>query len=202
MKTFAAPGHASPFRHLTGTVLLVDDDVDLVESMARGLRHANYRVLVAHGGPEALETLAAEAVDVLVTDLEMPGMDGLELLDRSRDLRPDAVRIVLTGHASAQSAMEAINHDEVHRYLAKPLSRDQLDATLAVAFERLQAERDLKRLASQRPRPTVEISQAERDALREAAAPSRCLDVGPTVEAEAEVEDGRPDWLSRLARRR
>ncbi len=200
MHTRGSSGPVSPFRRLTGTVLLVDDDADLLEAMARGLRHASYRVLTAPGGAEALALLASEPVDIIVSDLDMPGMGGLELLDRSRDLRPHAVRIVLTGHATAQSAMEAINQDEVYRYLAKPQTRDQLDATLAVAFEHLLVERELEALArqhQQRHRRPVEISPAEREALREVTSPFRCVDVGPSTE----VEDGRPDWLSRLARR-
>lgn len=116
-----------------GLVLLVDDDPDLLEGMERGLR-GGFKVLTALGPDAGLQVLRHEAIDVVVSDLRMPGMGGLEFLQRARALRPEAVRIVLTGHPSADSAIAAINDDEVFRYLTKPVSPDHLLAALHLAM--------------------------------------------------------------------
>jgi DNA-binding NtrC family response regulator len=186
----AASHGSAPFRHLAGTVLLVDDDRDLLEGLGRGLRHSDYRVLLADGGAAALEVMAHEPVDVIVSDLEMPAMGGIELLDRARECCPGCVRIVLTGHATAQSAIDAINQDEVFRYLTKPVSRDTLSAALHMAFQKLEAERALEAAAerAQPPRPVRAwcepvLSEEEREAIRHATRPASCVDAEP-VERE------------------
>lgn len=161
--------HGSPFRHLSGTVLVVDDDQDLLDGLSRAMRRSDFRILMASGPEEALAVLGRERVDVIVTDLQMPNMDGLELLDRARDMHPDAVRIVVTGHPTAESAISAINEEEVFRYLTKPVSRDVLTATLHMAFEKLAEER-----AAAAPQPArapvhvrLALSPEEREALRQ-----------------------------------
>ncbi len=133
----AHTGSPSPFRHLAGTVLVVDDDEGVLEAMRRTLRHSAFRLITCSCGAAAFEVACREAVDVVVCDLLMPAMDGLEVLDRIHERRPEAIRILMTGQPSAESAIDAINHGEVFRYLTKPLSRDLLEATLTMAFGRL-----------------------------------------------------------------
>ena len=116
-----------------GLVLLVDDDPDLLEGMERGLR-GGFKVLTALGPDAGLQVLRHEAIDVVVCDLLMPVMDGLEVLDQVHERRPEAIRILMTGQPSAESAIDAINHGEVFRYLTKPVSPDHLLAALHLAM--------------------------------------------------------------------
>ena len=134
-------------------VLLVDDEPEVLEALRRTLRSEGYRLLTAPNGLEAEKVVAAEAVDVLITDLDMPGMGGLELLSRVRAVRPGMARVVLTGAGTLESAMKAINGGEVHRYLTKPWDKKELCDTLRGLVDRLDA---LRRAAAAGERATAQ----------------------------------------------
>jgi DNA-binding NtrC family response regulator len=140
----------------THTLLLVDDEPEILESLRRALRNEGYRILVANDAERALAHLEREPIDVLVADIDMPGMTGLELVTHARRAWPGTVRMLLTGDASLDSALHAINEGEVHRYLTKPWSNAELRATLRQALARL----DELRRAAAADRATV-----SRDAL-------------------------------------
>jgi YesN/AraC family two-component response regulator len=108
------------------TVLFVDDEPAVSDGLRRLMRPqaARWRVLTAGGGEEALAVLARERVDVLVTDLRMPGMDGVALLERVRAAHPGIARIVLSG--SNSDPKEAAAAHLAQRRLDKPCSRDDL----------------------------------------------------------------------------
>ncbi len=142
------------------TVLVVDDDLDVADALVRSLRQHGYTVLLAHDGVEALEVLRASAVDVLLTDIDMPGMDGVTLAAHVREEKPDVVRILLTGNARLETALSAINRGEVHRYLTKPWVPAVLLSTLDDAFAR---RAELARLTS--ADHTARRLGAARDAL-------------------------------------
>ncbi|HUX44020.1 MAG TPA: response regulator, partial [Terracidiphilus sp.] len=109
-------------------VLAVDDDVSVLEAVVQDLRRqygAEYRVMRAASGQAALDTLAQlktrqEPVALIVSDQRMPGMTGVECLERSRDLYPDARRVLLTAYADTEAAIRAINTARIHYYLNKP----------------------------------------------------------------------------------
>lgn len=180
----------SPFHRLKATVLLVDDEQDVLDGLRHALRHSDFRAITVCGPAEALQVVAREQVDIVITDLRMPEMDGLELLDSIRERRPEALRLILTGHGDARSAITAINEESVFRYLEKPISRDQLLATLHLAVAALEEKRELNRLAAAgrsageraaRSRPN--LSEDERTALRSALAGPRA---GEVVDVDAE----------------
>jgi len=123
------------------SILLVDDDPPVIEALRRTLHREGYRLFTASSGVQALGILETESIDVLVSDLEMPRMNGLELLARVRTQWPEVVRIVLTGGGSLESAITAINQGEVHRYLTKPWSNDQLREMMRGTMARLEALR-------------------------------------------------------------
>ena len=102
------------------TLLCVDDEANILSSLKRLFRPTGYRVLTAPGGAEALAILDREEVDLVISDMRMPGMSGAELLAAVRSRRPDTVRILLTGFADMSSTVEAINQGQLHRYIAKP----------------------------------------------------------------------------------
>jgi thioredoxin reductase (NADPH) len=109
-------------------LLAIDDDVSVLEAVVQDLRRQygnTYRVMRAASGQAALDTLAQlktreEPVALLVSDQRMPGMTGVELLERSRTIYPDARRVLLTAYADTGAAIRAINAARIHYYLSKP----------------------------------------------------------------------------------
>ena len=105
-------------------VLFVDDEMRVLKSIKRGLIGEPYRALFALGGKEALEILAAESVEVIVSDMKMPEMNGLELLQKVAKQYPDIVRLVLSGYSHTSTVMAAVNEGRIYRYITKPWSID------------------------------------------------------------------------------
>lgn len=102
------------------TVLFVDDESRVLTSLQRSLLDEPYEKLFAENGLRALETLEANEVHVLVTDMRMPGMSGLELLRKVKEKYPRIVRLVLSGFSQMTTVMAAINEGEIYQYLTKP----------------------------------------------------------------------------------
>ena len=113
-------------------VLFVDDEPRVLTTM-RMLFRAHYEVYFAEGGPQALELLKKQAVDVIVSDQRMPGMTGIELLRAARELNPNAMRILLTGYSDLNAIIGSINEGEIFRFVNKPWSNDDLSTTVARA---------------------------------------------------------------------
>lgn len=132
---------------MTPRILLVDDEVAILDGLRRQLRE-HFTVLTATGGAAGLELLESETVAVVVSDMRMPGMDGVTFLSQVRARYPDSVRILLTGRADTKSAITAVNEGQIHRFLTRPCRPDLLlaDLTSAVELNRLiTAEKDLLR---------------------------------------------------------
>ncbi len=120
-------------------VICVDDDIHVVQSIVDILRK-DCRVLVAHRGLQALAMLETEPdVELIMSDMRMPGMDGVTLLSHARAMKPDVPRVLLTGQADMDSAIAAVNDGQVFRFLTKPCGRDQLrdSVNAAIAHHRL-----------------------------------------------------------------
>ena len=118
------------------TVMLVDDDANVLHALARVLRNQPYQLYTARSGNEAMAILKARSVDVIVSDEQMPGISGTDLLAWVSDNYPDVMRIVLTGHATAETAIRAINEGGVFRFFTKPCDEVQLALTIREALER------------------------------------------------------------------
>jgi DNA-binding NarL/FixJ family response regulator len=103
------------------TVLLVDDEADLLSNMIQWLEASGYRVLGAHDGVEALALARTQHVDVVVTDLRMPRIDGLSLLAIIKELDPRIEVVVLTGQGTMQDAILALRDGRAFDFLVKPL---------------------------------------------------------------------------------
>lgn len=114
----------------TWTLLAVDDDPYVLAALRRLFRANGWRILTAGRVQEALALLAAEPVDIVLSDLHMPGADGLELLERVGRGWPQTARVVLTGRAEAALLIEAINRGRPHGCIAKPWNDDEMVATL------------------------------------------------------------------------
>jgi DNA-binding NtrC family response regulator len=120
------------------TVLIVDDEVAFVETLVKRLAKRDLRVVAAHSGAEALEKLEASGpskIDVVILDVKMPGMDGLETLARIKEEHPLIEVIMLTGHATVESAIEGMKKGAFD-YLMKPCDLDVLLAKLNEAADK------------------------------------------------------------------
>jgi CheY-like chemotaxis protein len=127
-------------------VLCVDDEVAVLEGLRLNL-HRAFDCVSASGGAEGLALVErGPAFAVILSDMRMPGMDGATFLARARELAPDTVRVLLTGHADVESAMAAVNQGQIFRFLTKPCPPDQVRATLEQAAQQHRlatAEREL-----------------------------------------------------------
>jgi len=130
-------------------LLLVDDDANLLDSLRRVLDRG-YEIFTAEGGADALAALdACGPFTAVVSDLRMPGMDGVELLSRVEQAAPDAIRVLLTGYADLDAALDAVNKGHVFRILTKPCPPEALRAAVEAAVrqhELIQASRELHAL--------------------------------------------------------
>jgi DNA-binding NtrC family response regulator len=104
----------------TRTVLFVDDESKVLASLKRGLLDEPYNKLFATSGKEALELLKQNEVHVIVTDMRMPEMSGLELLKIVRREYPHIVRVVLSGYTQITTLLTAINQGEIFKFITKP----------------------------------------------------------------------------------
>lgn len=116
-------------------VLFVDDEPHVLEGIARSLRN-RFEIHTAVGGAEGLRALEKNTpFAVVVSDMRMPDMDGVQFLTRVRDRAPDTVRMVLSGHADLASAIAAVNEGNIFRFLSKPCTTQQLAAAVGTGIE-------------------------------------------------------------------
>ncbi|RJP20878.1 MAG: HD domain-containing protein [Deltaproteobacteria bacterium] len=125
-------------------VLFVDDEEYVLSALERLFLDSGLRVLRAGSGEEALELVRSGPVAVVVSDNLMPGMRGVELLSRVRDLSPDTARVLLTGYADLPTAIEAINRGEVFRFHVKPWIDGEVVETVEEGVRRYQLVRSLR----------------------------------------------------------
>ncbi len=119
----------------TGRILVVDDEPSMRELLQIVLRREGYSVRLAENGRTALSTLEREPADVLISDIKMPDMSGVDVLREAKRLDPDLVGIMVTAFASTETAVEALRLG-AYDYLTKPFDVDELKAKVRNAFER------------------------------------------------------------------
>ena len=128
------------------TVLLVDDEESILNSLRRLLRGQPYDLLLATSGAQALEILAQQPVNLVMSDARMPGMDGASLLAHVRERFPATARIMLTGYADPAAIIKAINDGQIHRYISKPWNDEELLLILRQSLEHQHSEQERQRL--------------------------------------------------------
>ena len=116
------------------TVLLVDDEVAFTRTLAQRLMMRNLRVIIAFDGEQALSKIKQEEPDVIVLDLNMPGMHGMDVLKETKKIYPDTQVIILTGHGTDKDEEEAIRLGGFG-FLKKPTDIDTLEHKIKEAFE-------------------------------------------------------------------
>ena len=120
-------------------VLFVDDEMDVLSSLRRFLRKEPYRMLFANSGEEALNILSSQPIAILVSDLRMPEMDGLTLLNKVKAQYPDTKRLILSATTDMEEIVDAIDSGDVFRFIQKPLEPEPFKQAIreAVDFYRL-----------------------------------------------------------------
>lgn len=126
---------------MINTILLVDDEPNVLSSLWRCLRNEKqYEIVTALSGEEALEVMRSRNVNVVISDQSMARIQGIEFLMLAKKYCPKTVRILLTGNANLDLAVEAVNQGEVYRFLTKPWDDAELREIVASALEKSNAQ--------------------------------------------------------------
>ncbi len=131
------------------TLLLVDDEVNIMDALERLLRKDGCKILQANSGKDGLALLAQNEVGVIISDLRMPEMTGVEFLSQVKELYPDTVRIVLSGYADMETVKDAMNRGAIYKFLTKPWNDEQLCASMEEAFVRYELAQEKNRLTQE-----------------------------------------------------
>ncbi len=123
-------------------ILFVDDDPDTLSAIGRLLRKESYAVHFAGNGADALAVMAKMPIHVIVTDMRMPGMDGLSLLRQVKKRYPDTVRVALSAYVQIGQLLPCINTGEIFRYITKPAKLEDLKQALSDAIEYFLVRKD------------------------------------------------------------
>ena len=170
-------------------IMVVDDEPANLRTLERIFRQ-DYQVVTAPSGAEALALLEHHDVALLISDQRMPAMTGIELMKRTVSLRPQMVKILLTGYTDVEALIEAINSGLVYRYLTKPWNNDDLRLTVSRALEHYEAMKSRSILAMENERLRARLREISETALEslEQAGRSRREHVPELNSAPAEPE--------------
>tara|TARA_R110002072_G_scaffold119555_3_gene252464 strand:- start:20229 stop:21386 length:1158 start_codon:yes stop_codon:yes gene_type:complete len=126
-------------------VLFVDDETNIIQAYRRTLRN-KFNIQGVSNGEDALELIKKGDYAVIISDMQMPGLNGIEFLSAAKELKPDIVRVMLTGNADLQTAVDAVNKGDIFRFHNKPCHADILEKTIDDALKQFQlitAEKEL-----------------------------------------------------------
>jgi response regulator RpfG family c-di-GMP phosphodiesterase len=141
------------------TLLFVDDEPGILAALRRLFRPHGYQIFIAESGAAGLEVLEKEQIDLVISDMRMPEMDGATFLKEVRGRWPNVMRILLTGYADITSTVSAINQGEIYRYIAKPWDDNEIVTVVGEAIEHQNLKRENQRLSS--------LTQAQNEQLKE-----------------------------------
>lgn len=172
------------------TLLFVDDEPSVLTAIRRVLSRSTFEVLTETDPRKVIERLGREPIDVLVSDVDMPGMNGFELVARAREAFPSVLRVLLTATSTEERVLRAINEGEVCRFFVKPFDPASFSAALAALASRIERDRRariedasterrlaLEAWASERHPKLLEIARTDDGAIVVDVASARdCLD--------------------------
>lgn len=149
------------YRH---RLLLVDDEASITRSLQRLFRKEPYETCTASSGEEGLKELegSEKPFSLIISDQRMPGMTGSEFLEKSRDILPNAMRILLTGYSDMDAIVDAVNKGEIHRYMTKAWNDEDLLRAVQQALEQYELKLENKRLLALTKRQNRKLRQLNR----------------------------------------
>ncbi len=143
-------------------ILIVDDDPNVLSSLKRILKKEPYEIYTEESGVEGLKILKENKIKLVISDEQMPGMTGTEFLATLKNLFPETVRIMLTGHASIEAAMKAVNSGEIYRFFSKPWNDVELKLSIRSGIEKYDLEAENRRLLKTVKNQAVELKVLEK----------------------------------------
>ena len=168
-------------------VLFVDDEPSILTALKRLFRSDGYTIFTANSGAEALALLETEPVDVVISDMRMPEMDGAQLLEQIFSRWPDTKRILLTGHADTNATIAAINRGKIWRYVAKPWNDEELKVTVQQALAHRVLLQENARLTALTARQNEELKQLNAGLEQKVA--ERTTELAAALESAKEAHD-------------
>jgi len=146
-------------------ILVVDDEPANLRLLSRVLG-GEYQTFSAASGEDGLALLKRHEISLIITDQRMPGMTGVKLLEASRQLRPDAIKILLTGYSDVEALIDAINLGHVYKYVPKPWDADELKVTVRRALESYDLKRHNERLIEELKGALMELENLSLGTIR------------------------------------
>lgn len=138
-------------------LLFVDDESSILKALQRLFRPHGYHILTAESGIAGLEIMTSHRVDLVISDMRMPEMDGARFLEQVRSRYPEVIRIILTGYADINSIVAAVNQGEIYRFITKPWEEHSILLIVRDALERRRLEKDNARLVELTRRQNEEL---------------------------------------------
>lgn len=131
---------------MMNSILLVDDEPNVLAALQRALMDEPLVFHTAQSGKEGIASLQTQRFKVVISDERMPGMGGAEFLSIVKERFPESVRMMLTGHASLETTMKAVNSGEIYRFFVKPWNDIELKLAIRSAIEKYDLEEENRRL--------------------------------------------------------
>ncbi len=162
----------------TGSVLFVDDDEQIIQALKRAVKKEPYISYFTCDVHEAFVALLNNDISVIVSDLNMPGINGLELLKQVEKKYPDIIRIVLSGSSNSERIISAINQGSIYRYILKPWNDDELKITIRHAVDLAALQGQKRELLIRLERSNAELEQKVVERTRQLLAEANNAEIG------------------------
>jgi response regulator RpfG family c-di-GMP phosphodiesterase len=164
VSSISAP-HTRPSvkQKLTEAVLFVDDEKHILSSIRRLIRPLKLTTFFAESGADGLKILEENHIDLVVSDMRMPEMDGAQFLTKVKQNWPSTVRVLLTGYADISSTIEALNNGGIYRYISKPWDDDELKTIVLDALKLKRLERERKELGLLTKTQNIELQDLNKN---------------------------------------
>ncbi len=160
---------------MADAILIVDDEANVLSALRRELFDEDYEVVTALSGEEALGLLDSRPFKVVMSDERMPGLSGAEFLSMVALRAPQTVRIMLTGQATLEAAVKAVNSGEIYRFFLKPWQSAELKLALRSAIEKFDMEAENRRLLALARTQKLKLDHYEKH-CQGVAPPSKALE--------------------------
>ena len=158
----------------TATIVVVEDEVGARATLCGILEDAGYEVIGLERGSEALEAIRSSAFDIIITDIRLPDVGGREILELAKEINPDAAVIMMTGYASVETAVDAVNQG-AYAYFVKPVDPDEIKTTIANALRHQRLLQENKRLVDSLQRSNKLLFEANEELMQATQAKSEFL---------------------------